>query len=1069
MPNSAPLITKFLQPRRRDDVLTRRRLLERLYDMVDHRLALLAAPAGYGKTTLLVDFATDLAHPVCWYALDASDRDPRLFLERLVHSLRRQFPGFGEETLRALSAGQDLRGGAPGVVKVLINEVVTQIPRWFVLVLDDYHALGAAPEVDAILSGFVTHNRDQCLTVVASRTTPDLPHIISLVARGGVGGIGPVEMQFLPEEVQELFARNYGTTLNDGEAAALAEQAEGWITGLLLMASARLGGLLQRWMRASSSEEPVYEYLAQEVFSQEPPEMQRFLTVTSTLSEVNLPLCTELLRVADAAAHLEALERRNLFVTRLEDDWYRYHHLFRAFLQARLQKEDAPRWRELHLRAARWFEAHGQPTEAVDHYLAVEAFEEAARIMEAASRDLYVSGRFTTLMDWGDRLPKPVLTGAPRMALYEARAALKLYRLPEALALAETAERGYRALGQTRGVAYAKLQRCEVLLAQGELDAALALAQEALALIEASGVTVGCEAHRMLGRIYVRRGDLEEGYVHLKQALELSEVEGIDYDQALIRTGLAHCLERMGRLSEAVALQREAVVLWRRIGSDAGLTDELADLGYHLYALGEYEEAARCLQEALALARRTGLRAAEALVLTSLGELTRDLGLAEQAADHLREAHALARQTGDGFIELYTLDALALVLRSQEAWEEATSVAQRTVAQSRAQELTTYLARYLTTLGAIYAENGNPGLAREALDEAFAMLNRHGVTTELWRTRLVWAWAHFLASERSEALELLTTLLEAVPEDSVNLIFVCEGQHARALFEAARRALADDEAAVARLDGILAEIDGLGAVAARLFPQSGPERPEAQPSLRVYGFGPGRVEVGEEPVALTDWGSAAARHLLFYMLIHGARTREQIFADFFPELSTQKAKASFHTTKFRLNRALGFDAVEFDGQLYALHPDLNVWFDVMEFERHLRRWRQTQEIDELSGAVELYTDDFVTDCYDDWCEVERGALRARCLEALGTLAERLSARRQYRLAIRTLHRGLELEPARESFHQQLMRAYALSGQRSQALAQYKRCVAALEEHMDAPPSRETIELYHRVLAEAPLD
>ncbi|MGC9523635.1 MAG: hypothetical protein ACP5HG_17395, partial [Anaerolineae bacterium] len=424
--DTTTLITKVLLPRRREDVLTRQRLLNRLYDMIDYRLVLVSAPAGYGKTTLLVDFAEDLEHPVCWYALDASDHDPRLFLERMVMSIRRRFPDFGESTLRALAASSDLRGGAPGVVRVLVNEIVTEIPRWFVLVLDDYHTLGKSPDVDAILSNFIAYQRDQCLTIVASRVVPSLPLIIPLVAKGGVGGLGQGDLQFLAEEIQALFAHNYGTELSDEEAQALAEQSEGWITGVLLTAYTRWQGVLQSWMRARDSQQPIYDYLAQEVYDHQPKAMQAFLTRSSTLSEMNQQLCEELLEVANADEMLDALETENLFVTRLEHDWYRYHHLFRDFLQAQLRRQDRETWRDLHLQAAVWFEAHDRLRPAVDHYLAIGALSEAARLMSAVARDLYVAGQLTTLMTWREQLPDEILVEVPRLALFQSRAAYKL-------------------------------------------------------------------------------------------------------------------------------------------------------------------------------------------------------------------------------------------------------------------------------------------------------------------------------------------------------------------------------------------------------------------------------------------------------------------------------------------------------------------------------------------------------------------------------------------------------------------------------------------------------------------
>jgi len=261
----------------------------------------------------------------------------------------------------------------------------------------------------------------------------------------------------------------------------------------------------------------------------------------------------------------------------------------------------------------------------------------------------------------------------------------------------------------------------------------------------------------------------------------------------------------------------------------------------------------------------------------------------------------------------------------------------------------------------------------------------------------------------------------------------------------------------------------LETVASRLYPLATPLKRAAVPELRIHGFGPGRVELGGEVIPATAWGSVTARHLLFYMMIYRTRSREQIFADFWPELNAQKAKASFHTTKFRLNRALGRDVMDFDGQFYMLSPDLQAWFDVTRFRERLRTWRETQDVDALEEAAELYAGDFLTECYADWCEAERETLRIRCLEALEALAERLLARRQYRRAVRALRQALTLEPTRETFHQQLMRAYTLSGQRSRALVQYDRCVAELREGLGAAPSQHTVDLYGRILQEVPLD
>lgn len=1071
------LMTKMLLPRRRDDILTRPRLLNLLYDMVDYKLVLLSAPAGYGKSTLLVDFAHDLEHPVCWYALDASDHDPRVFVERLVHSLRRRFPGFGEQTLRALAAASDFRNGMPGLVRVLVNEIVANIAQWFVLVLDDYHALGGSPAIDAFISNFVAAQRNQCLTIVASRSVPDLPLIISLVARGGVGGIGQEEMRFLPGEIQELFAHNYDVALSDDEAAELAEQSEGWITGLLLTAYARWQGVLQTWMRARNSRRPIYSYLAQEVFDQQPPEIQRFLLVSSTLGEMSPALCEEVLGVADAERLLETVEAQNLFVSRLEgeSEWYRYHHLFRDFLQARMKAQDPDAWSALHVQAAAWFEARGETRAAIDHDLAVANTAAAAERMAMVARDLYVAGQLTTLMTWRELLPDALLVEVPRLALHQSRAAFKLGDYAAALHLTEIAERGYRAADDALGAAYAQAQRCEVWLVQGRTAEALALSRQVLTLAETAGLPIDAEAHRLLGRAYADQGRLAAAREHFEAALKLGETQADAYGSALVRTGLAMVAGLQGRLEEAVALHREAVQIWRRLGSDTALTDELNDMGYHLYTLGEYDEALACFRESLALSQQTGLRRAQAYALVNLCEMTRDLGVLDVAMEYGEAGHEMAQRIGDRFLASYSLEAQALTLRATGDREGAYFAVDAALRQAELHPTEYEQGRYRASLGLLKAERGSVGEGLVDLDAAVARLATAGAPMELYRARFLRAWARCLADREAEAVADLGELLDAMETRGHLRVLTTEGQHMRPLLEAglaAYKGARKGSAALRRgqsLRKVLQEVDALAETAARLFPQRAPASAVSGPPLRIFGFGTGQVEVGTEVVPAPAWGSVTARHLLFYMLTYRERTRDQILADFWPDLTPQKAKASFHTTKFRLHQAVGRDVIDFDGRVYSLHPEFDAWFDVTAFRQGVRAWRETQSVDALADAVKLYTGDFLTDCYMDWCVAERESLRVQCLEALETLADRLLARRQYRRAIQALRQALALEPARETFHRQLMRAYALSGQRSRALAQYGQCEQALRAELGALPSQRTTELYERILAEAALD
>lgn len=1063
--NSSTLVTKVLLPQRREDVLTRQRLLDRLYDMVDHKLVLVSAPAGYGKTTLLVDFAHDLEHPVCWYTLDQSDHDPRVFLEHLILSLHHRFPDFGERTHQALAANPDLTHGAPSVVNVLINEMVDVIPRWFVLVLDDYHRLGKAPEVSEILARCLFYQTDQFLLVVASRAVPELPIIIQLTAKGEMGGLGQEDLRFRANEIQSLLAQNHSLHLPERQAEELAAQSEGWITGILLTAYTMWHGILESLVQARASDQPVYEYLAQEVFAYQEPAVQAFLTASSTLQEMSPALCQEALGLGEAQSFLTLLEDRNLFVTRLEGGWYRYHHLFQEYLQARLRQKEETQWIELHRRAATWFEAHEQPEEAVHHYLTVGAYEDAARVMVAAAQSMFYAGRLGTLMAWGAALPVPLRDRTPRLALFQSRAADMLGQWEEALALTEVTERGCRASDDYYNLTHALLHRCQVWQEQGRFQEALALGREVLSLIEESGVPVAYEAHRILGMSCLALGRLEEGEVHLRQALTYSHEQGSEFEQASVQHALADCLWRQGRWSEAITAQRQAVAIQRRLGSPAALSGTLNDLGFSLYMTGEYGEALRLFQEALELARQSGHRRNEAFALVSLSELTRDLGALDRAAAVCKEGLAIADELGDGFLSAYGREALGLVHRCRGDYPLAQAAIAQAMGLAERQNSEYQLGRYGASLGLVWAEAGEVEAGLAELARACERLECIGARSELARAQLFTAWVLFQAGREAKALMTLQQALTTADALSRESLFVVEGRWILPLLERACAQRVGGE----ELAALLARARAFEQTAQAVLQQVSPPEPKVDESLRIFGFGRGRVERGGKEIPISEWEAATTRQMLFYLLIHPSRSRDQIAAVLWPELSASKVKATFHATKFRLKRALGREVLHFEDGCYQIHPGLDYWFDVAEFEQLLAGTGPGRRVEQLQQAVALYQGDFLEDCYADWCLLPRERLRERCLEALDELARRLLARRQYRQAIQALHRGLGMDDLRENFHCQLMRAYTLSGRRSEALAQYQRCVEILERELGTAPSPETTALYRRILEGLPLD
>jgi DNA-binding SARP family transcriptional activator len=365
--------------------------------------------------------------------------------------------------------------------------------------------------------------------------------------------------------------------------------------------------------------------------------------------------------------------------------------------------------------------------------------------------------------------------------------------------------------------------------------------------------------------------------------------------------------------------------------------------------------------------------------------------------------------------------------------------------------------RYGASLGLILVEGGDDA-GLDELTRACEKLQQIDARSELTRAQFFTAWALFQVGKRSAALATLQHVLDAV--DSLGQEFIVEGQRALPLLQYARAQGVGNGKLAALIEQVHVFGETAQAVLSRASKLSETEA-EVQTPLRIFGFGRGRAARKGKPIPLPDWGAAATRYMLFYLLMHCSRTREQIAAVLWPNLDSSKVKANFHSTKTRLNRALGRTALHFDGLCYDIHPDLDYWFDVHEFQRLI----ETRSVETLQRAIDLYQDDFLVDCNAHWAMLYREVLQRQVLEAVMDLTSLLLTRRQYRQAIPVLHRGLQIDGLREDLHRQLMRALALSGQRAQAIRQYQYCTDILKRELQVEPSQTTRDLFQRVLDE----
>ncbi len=367
-----PLITtKARLPHPRANLVARSRLLDHLDRAITGRLTLLSGPAGCGKTTLINQWAAGSKHHVAYLSLDESDNTPARFLTYLIAALQTIRGDLGGQALNLIRVSP--LPAVNSILAILINNM-TGLSEEFVLILDNYQVIDAPLIHDAV--AFLLERAPlQMHLIIASRTEPSLP-LARLRASGDLAEIRAADLRFTSDETATLLNGVMCLNLPADQLAVLEHRTEGWIAGLQLAALA----LKDRkdasgFVKAFNGSHPyITRYLMEEVFDQQPENVQDFLLYTSILERLIAPLCDAVTGQTNGKAMLEWLDRANLFMIPLDDErqWYRYHRLFADFLSDRLRVQQPHQVARLHRSAAYWFEQQVLAADAVPHPLAVE-------------------------------------------------------------------------------------------------------------------------------------------------------------------------------------------------------------------------------------------------------------------------------------------------------------------------------------------------------------------------------------------------------------------------------------------------------------------------------------------------------------------------------------------------------------------------------------------------------------------------------------------------------------------------------------------------------------------------
>jgi LuxR family maltose regulon positive regulatory protein len=644
------LATKFTVPPQRRPLLPRAHLFDLLEQEVPrHKLTLLCAPAGYGKTTLLAQWARSSSLAVGWVSLGVGDNELWRFLRYLLQAWQVIHPEISESRLQLLLSTQET--AVEAVLAAFIN-AASELSEHTVFVLDDYHLI-EDPAIHDALAFLLDHLPPALHFVLASRGEPSLP-VARYRARQQLLELGVDELKFELGESNSFLNELMGLRLDSGTIASVHERLEGWIGGLQLAAlTLQRGSGKATGNVVSGRHRHIADYLSEDVLAGLPADVQQFLLETSLLESLCAPLCEAVTGTSGAQEMLERLEQESLFLVPLDDErqWFRYHHLFADFLREQLRRRDEETLARLHRRAASWYLSHSLPEQVISHAVAGEDVDLVVQVFYRFVNARLLSGEIALVKQWIDALPTEWYDTHPVLGL--ARAGYLAYtgafeacvrcvqEVEQKLAPADSDE-------ARRQMARVTAVQTFLACMQNDLHQAETLAQRALSELPEDDIGFRPTIYGALGDTYRYHGRWEQAKQSYLEALQFADTPTVRVEAAHIFGALADLDLRQGHLRDAAAYWRRALMAMQEPHGESRLPLPVMGwiyvrLAEILYEWNELEEAWEHLSQGLELAELGGdVRSLIAGYLLA-GRLQLVQGDVEAAAGYLELTRPLLR------------------------------------------------------------------------------------------------------------------------------------------------------------------------------------------------------------------------------------------------------------------------------------------------------------------------------------------------------------------------------------------------------------------------------------------
>ncbi|MDM5330591.1 BTAD domain-containing putative transcriptional regulator [Neobacillus sp. CF12] len=1067
-----PIIqTKLRIPVVKDEFIRRAQLTKKLKKIPSYPLTIVHSGAGFGKSTALALFMRDERIPGCWYSISSMDDDILPFLSYIIHCVRGFVPNFGQEiakyieTMDRYMREEDLSY----LCTLFINEIL-DVQSDITLILDDYHQIEHSYTINSWIEKLLQHIPANLHLVISSRSRPGWKHLTKMRVSGQLLEISREDLVLTIDEMELLLTDLYGLEIETVHLQSIYQLTEGWIIALCMIAQQipHTGDISTLFEHSSYSLQDLFDYLVMEVFSKQPPMIQQFLEQTSILDVIEEELCDEVIGIHGASGMLEQLKERNLFIQKIGLKHYRYHALFKEFLENAFLKNNPTNYHALHEKCGRFYERRLMWEEALYHYKKISHFKAMASILQDNGINMLEGGKLKSLSD--HLLLIPISELDIYYLLWFLKAEVHRYRsqYQEAEACYERtfieAQKRQDYLGMSKaleGKAKIYLDTIQPHQAENLLYEAIEAREKSICSDEEkaklyfllsenllnSGKSTNAEKWlqrakessatlldgNIEARLYLRTGRFEEAKKFLfNQKEKLSSKNGSALPKSHRETDLLLSLIEAFTGEGLNAKELAQAGIQQGISLRAPFVEACGwiRMGHAVQILNKYDSdlAEQCYNIALDIMSVLNVERGKAEPLMGLCILYGTRGEYERAIEAGKRALMETEKVQDIWLSALISLCMGITCIYNERFNKGLGYLEKTrvlfyqCEDTFGQTLASFWIAY------IYYMEKEQDLFRETIDKFLLMVQQHDFEFFFQKVSMF--------SPRD--LQMFVPLLIECAKEEIQKSYTV-----------------------------------------KILQDMGITTLDSHPgySIRVKTLGQFKIWLGKKEVGEKDWQREKGKELFqLFITMNELIPKEEILQILWPNQDKKNADRDFKVAlnslhhvlePLRKARAAPFFIIR-EGMFYGLNPHAVVELDTIQFqsliEAGLGESSQEKVITLLEKGLKLYLGEYLPDRrYDDWCISKRESMLVYFLRGAEKMAQLMVRNEDYDKAIYWCEKILKRDRTWEEAYRLLMYCYYRKNNRPQAMKWFQKCKVVLEEELGVSPLEPTKQMHQMII------